>query len=793
MLHDTIYVMKKVNSKQEEKAIINKKVSETKKTKAVSATRSIGIASFFNSLSGVLVLLITALLPVLYFQESFLSLESAKLSFFCIATSLAAIAYLIAFALKKKKVVFVTFDILSCLLLLALVTYIISAFFSQNIFTSVWGRDFAIDSVYSVISYFIYGYLVFLHVVKDKTFVAKIVFALFATSLISSLFHVTLIVLSFFGVSLNVGILQTLLGTWTSLAIYNFIIVCLAFFITIQEKMQKLVKIVAWVVFGLNVFLLLLIAPPFLWVQMSATSLLVVVFYFLTKRKFHFAAIGMLLLGIVTLLSGNYIHSLAVNNTYVVNEKRLGLEETLIVAKKALQNNPIVGVGPAQFENKIPEMFKEALLPNAYWQRDFRYGYSYVTTLPTTVGVVGSLPWFAVPLGILFLLALSYKQKLYSKSYQHTVVFASAIVSLNLFVASLVYIPSSTILVFSSLFIAILLAISYQQELLLSKKIEVSKLASTTVVTNIVTALLAIILVFLVIEGAQKVSAEFIFQKSRLLLVDEITQEDVERSIEYVDRASDMYGVDTYYRSKALLLEKQLEMIVLNGETSETEKISALITEINRLYKASLLFDPNNYYTYVDVGNFYRSLMVLSEDDVANLAYAEAKKSYGIALSLKPDYPPIYLEVAKMEFVRNDFLQVRAALDKMLEIRPDYLQGLVYNIQFEKTRGNNNVAVRLLNNALLYNPYNPEVIILLADEQLNSGSTNVAIKTLNKLDEIGFDSTAVLLEISDILESQSRFKDAQKILQQAIKLNGNNLAIERRLNLLSEQISGTSE
>jgi tetratricopeptide (TPR) repeat protein len=777
--------MKEVNSKVTKKTI-------TKKTRKVASNKNIftNTSASLRTISGILILITASLLPILYFQENILGLQAVKLSFFYITTAFAAIFYLGSFIFEKKKKLLLTFDILSCSLILALITYIIAGFFSQNIFTSFWGRDFSIDSVLSVLFYFMFGYVAFLHCVKQKTYLAKIIFSLLVTSVISSIFHIAIIGLQLFGVNFNIGIAESLVGAWANLAIYNFIIICITLFLVAQQKIQKQVKIAVWLVFALNAISLVLVSPEIIWMQLIVTSFLIIIFFLLTKRKLHFAALGMMILGIGMLLTGNAISSYIASNTYVSSEARLGLQETLVVAQKTLQENPVFGAGPSQFENKLPALFNEVLVTNSYWGTDFRYGYSYLLTLPTTVGIVGTIPWIAIPLGVLFMLILFYVRRLYVNSYQHTVVFCSVLVMLNLYVSLLTYIPSTTILVLNALVLAIVLAFGYQEKLILSKQVDISSNKVSNLSAMAVSVICIVVLVLFFVESTQKTYAEYLFQKSRITLLNDITEKNIVTSAELVNKAANVYSVDTYYRSRALLLERQLELIVLSEDGDRTDEVSAIIGEINSLYTQSLEFDRNNYYTYVDIGNFYRSLMILSEGEVSERSYEEAKKSYSFALSLKPDYPPILLEIAKMEFIRNDVLQVRAILDEMLKTRPDYLNGVIYNIQFERSRGNTTIAKRLLNNAINFNPNNADAIILLADEQLNQGEIDGAIRTLKKLDSIGFDSASVLLEISSILESQSRFDDAIDILEKSQSINGQNEEVQARIISLEKKKSG---
>ena len=67
------------------------------------------------------------------------------------------------------------------------------------------------------------------------------------------------------------------------------------------------------------------------------------------------------------------------------------LRATLGIAKGVLKNDPVLGVGPANFSSAFNQFRDTALNTTSFWQTRFIHGFSFASTIPATLGLLGTV------------------------------------------------------------------------------------------------------------------------------------------------------------------------------------------------------------------------------------------------------------------------------------------------------------------------------------------------------------------------------------------------------------------
>ena len=421
---------------------------------------------FGNIFRYVLVALVF-ILPIFFIPSTTFPLYSAKIS---ILTTflIALIALFLTKTLSTGTISIPKTRILVPLALFPIIT-LISSFFSKNIMGSIVGDVFDIgtsgsfliltllfflvlfavkgerQTVGQTLKYFIYsGIVVILHMLV-RAFLASVLPVALASRIPNFLV----------GGAIDTAILlgTTVLGT-----------LCLLHMTQVGKRMTYIMYATLFismliigavnfspVIYILGIFALIYFVFIFSWSLGGQNSIIV-------GAKNYIPALLILAFSVILIISGGavsrYLSNLLNVNTF---EVRPNVATTFEIVKESIKVNPILGVGPNGFTQMWNLHKPIAVNTTDFWNTNFSFGSSLLTTLLSTVGILGFLSVISfivmyVVLGFRSLFVHSDDGEL---NYGMVTTF---FISLFLWIMTFVYVPGLSILslafIFSALFVS---------------------------------------------------------------------------------------------------------------------------------------------------------------------------------------------------------------------------------------------------------------------------------------------------------------------------------------------------
>ena len=760
--------------KEEEKKTVQKKKSSAK-----------GIN--LEKIPGNLILALVFLLPIFFLPLSVSSLASAKMFLIYILVLIPIIVLL--FTNLKKDKINIPWNLLGLSLVLIPVVYIIAGVFSDNVSISFLGRDLALDSVVAILTFFGLMVVTILTLGKKTHQVLYLYLILFLSSLIIVVFQLLHLLipmiptLGFFGVPIS-----TTLGKWNDLGFFSTLIVMLSAITIDQVKLIKSVKTWLYITFILNLLLVIIVNFTLFWYILGIFAVVYFVYQLFNSDKeegkktksFSKLSIIIFIISVLLLISGGNLEN-KISSFLNINhlEARPSFVGTMSIAGDTLKESPILGSGPATFELQWPKYRPQSILTTTFWNNDFRYGFGFIPSFLTTTGILGILTWL-----FFFVMLIFYSVKAFlnkpKDSNDRFVLFSSFIGTITLWVITIFYLPSATLIALTFLFTGIYIVSLSNLGLLKTKKITAVEEGKGAMIFTLISIALIIFVILVGYKMSTKFVAQVYFQKSVSQLTQPLDGSNIEANIL---RAAKLDPTDTYFKSAAQINAAKLEGLVVaanNGEDISREEARLLVNTVIANYNQAIEYAPGNYNNYLGLANFYRSLVLLGTEGVYDLS----KSSYGRALELKPDNPLIYLEAARLELLNQNNDLAMLTIEKALELKPNYSDAAFFVAQLEINRGRANQALAVLNRVSNTTPNDPTMFFQIGvlshglekfDESVAALERSVGLNS-------GFQNARYFLGLS--YYEVGKVGDAVVQFEILQNLNPNNTEVELILNNL---------
>ena len=530
--------------------------------------------------------------------------------------------------------------------------------------------------------------------------------------------------------------------------------------------LSRLFRIFAYISLAVSLFFLVLVDFSTLWFVLGLFSLIFLVYLISFKRdETHFEprvndeevalesiqksrrvptpSLVVLLVSVVFILAGNNGDdskptlggqiSAAFNISQI--EARPSWQATFDVAKKTLVKDPLFGSGPNRFVNEWLLYKPSGVNSTPFWNTDFNYGIGLIPTFLTTTGILGMLAWV---LFFLFFLSAGFKAILsttVSDAFSQYLITSSFLTALFLWIFSVFYIPSATILAFTFLFTGLFMA-SLAQEKLISMK-TISFIDDPR--AGFVSVLVLILLLVGTVTGGylvvQKYIASVYFQRGAIALNREGS---VDRAEMLIGKAVGFSQSDVYYR--ALTEIGLIRMSNLFSQNADSTSEEAIRSQFQTLLGGALLnarlavgVNPSDYQNFLGLGRVYEAVVPLKIDG----AYENAKGAYEQALSLNPHAPSIYLTMARLETSKGDNAKARENISKALGEKNNYT----------------------------------EAIFLLSQIQVNEGKIKDAISSVEAASVISPNDSTVFFQLGLLQYNEKDWKNAAGAFERAVTLN----------------------
>ncbi|MFC1788035.1 tetratricopeptide repeat protein, partial [Patescibacteria group bacterium] len=480
--------------------------------------------------------------------------------------------------------------------------------------------------------------------------------------------------------------------------------------------------------------------------------------------------------------------------------------ESWSIAKQTLSKvSYLIGSGGGTYQFDYGQFHSKEINSTNFWQVRFDRGSSFFLTLLPTVGLLGTLAWLGLLIGVGVIVIRRLIRSRSFKEWDSIFLFYPAWLALVL--ASFVYNFNLTLLFLVFLFAALLI---YDPTARPWVKSFGTSRASNLMVSFIFVAL-ATGVVTVIFITSQRFMAEAAFAKAvRLDRQDaELTQ-----VIKQLDKASTSNRFnDVYYRnlSQALLLQvaSELQTNQVQQMSPERRKYIQDLTgaSINSTVRATQL-SGHNVLNWLVRGAMYREFLPLIDN-----AGGYAIESFVRATELEPINPDNFVELGKTRMLVAEQLRPLSAAEdpqvklrtntqikehlakaevdflRAIELKPDYASahyqlGLVYD-----ALGRIDEAVGKMESVAQYNPLDVGVAFQLGMLYLRRNAENDLERA-----RLAFEHAIGLVPsysnarwfLASIYEEQDNFDAAIEQVAKVLELNSDNSLAQARLKRLQE-------
>lgn len=349
----------------------------------------------------------------------------------------------------------------------------------------------------------------------------------------------------------------------------------------------------------------------------------------------------------------------------LTNGLRPNLPSSLTVAKGVVLNDGPFGIGAGDYIRSWQLYRPQSVVASPYFAYDFNEGFSTVTTLLTTIGIVGLLAFLMLTLTALYSTWRSYKR--IHEGREHYVTGLLTLVLLYLSVVSWVVPLSFAMLVVWMVVGGLGLAKAQLTEFHPNKKL----------------AYLFVPVAALLIINAgvtvQKARAFLLFGQAQVLAT---TQGPTAEVGNLLTKAESVYKYDGFYRAHVEYIIASERALVSTTTLDQTTLEQTYLTNAQAAVDAGLAavsVNKTNYQNYVSLGRAYELAIPFQKDD----GYKHAKESYEQATKLYPNNPYLYVMLARLEASAGTKEGIRAELTQALKTKNNFADALYLMSQLE--------------------------------------------------------------------------------------------------------------
>ena len=621
----------------------------------------------FLSLARIILYLLIFFLPLFFLPFSAIPLQAGKQILAGILVLLAFLCYLI-YSLSHYQIIYPK----SWLALSVLIFLIITAFstiFSKASWIAFWGNLTQPDSFFAI---FIYSLIFFLSAVlfseKDLT---KIGFCFFGGWLLASVFGIFQVFGKFilpwnFTHQVNFNSIGTPFSWTIFVALGVVLIIALLSSFKFSKKLTTLLG-------GLGILgmgILVMINFKMIWIILALTMFLLTALKFIREEK-----IILPLLVFAFSLVFVFISSNLPNWVILPGEVRPNASHTLSIAKEVWKENQfLLGSGPATFVYDYAHFPPLAVIQSPLWLLRFNQGFSFLFTLPSTLGILGTLSF-------LFLVFCFLYQAFKSKEKEFLVIAAGVVF---LLICLAVYPSFFTQMAF--LFLGLgLLNFSFKQQMkidfypqMIKERVQVLFMFLTI---SIFLAL-SLIGVYLL---SQKCLAFIYYQKGDFveaakldphsdLYLRNLSQD----LISEIKDTSNFFSIQDKINSalNAARRATQINPLDASNWANLANIYENLIPVENAAefaienYRKALEREPKNPQRLVDLARVLIISAKQVQTEEKNKKLNEAKEKLIEATKLKPDYTPAHFLLAQLYFEEGDFQKAKKEIEEVKRLNP---------------------------------------------------------------------------------------------------------------------------
>lgn len=385
-------------------------------------------------------------------------------------------------------------------------------------------------------------------------------------------------------------------------------------------------------------------------------------------------------------------------------------QSTYSIGKEVYSENLFFGSGPGHFSEQWSKYRPSIINQTIVWNTDFNSGIGYVPTSMISTGLFGVLAWLAFFGLFLWTGVRTLLLKPTDDVFGYYLSLASFIAATYTWVLALMGTPNATMIVFAFLLTGLFLASmrvgnSSFKELAISFD-ERPRVGFVIVLTLTVLVLGSVASLFTL---GERYTAATYFQHA---VVVASTENDIDRSLEYINKALVFDEQDRFYRLASNLDVLRLSQIVANNPQPNEEQQAQFQARLARAIDSAsraTQSNPANYQNWLQLGSVYQAIIPLGIEGASE----SAKRAFGEALVRRPNSPRILLSLAQVSAAEGNIEEAKNLTELALRQRPNYSDAIFLLAQLQISEGDIDAAIRSVEAAVVMNPGNPVVLFQL--------------------------------------------------------------------------------
>src|SRR3990167_4538562 len=634
------------------------------------------------------------LLPIFFIPGGTLSLDVAKSAL----VVLGVIAIILAFLWEiwqDGKLSLPWHPFVFTIVLLPLV-YLLSAFLATPSSLSLLGYSFEVGTF----GFILLGSLILMLAAMVFSDTTRSLQALAAFLISISVVALFVAIKVFFGGDLLVlgnffGNMGNPIGNWTDLAVSFGLLSVFAALSLGMIPMKLSLRLLVYGVFALGATLLVIINfYTALILTLGASIFLFFYFWKIEKHFFNTAATPLFasknfllkpvflpaVLGIVSLvfLVNPTIPGTqgtlgdAVSSTFKIEniDVRPSLSATLGISKEVLSQGGLLGSGPNTFGRDWLIYKPVDVNTTPFWAVAFPFGVGFIPTQVASIGMLGTALWL-IFFVFLVLLGIKLLNRVPESRAERFTLVSVLLITFFLWVASFLYAPSATMLMFAFVFSGLFVSVSRGSGIIPSRLFSLKESSQNRFISLVLMAAITLGVVFLGWVGFGRTVSALHFKKA--VDLSNIAGTSLAEIEEKLNKAVKSSKFDTYYIALSRINFAKAQ-VAANATAGTPEENKAAFEEALRksieAAKLAVSINPAGYQNWVSLGTIYSALVpaplsVVGSYENAFFAYSEASKR-------NPNNPELPLFLARLEFNKNNIDAARSFIRRSIALKEDY-------------------------------------------------------------------------------------------------------------------------
>lgn len=684
-----------------------------------------------------------ALLPFVFLPVSVGGILALKGAVFYTGTFLAVSAWFVGQFIAGS----ITVPKSKTLLILAgwVVLSFIAALFSKNVSVSLWGRGFALDSFVTVLTLGLFAFIISLASMEQGR-LAKVFLAGFLGSVAAVFLQVVLylsqnfsFVAKYFGHVANQG---TLVGSWIDFGYFVAYTFVLALLMCEVFRPKKFIKAISLGALVLTLIVMAFLNIGIVWVFATVAALIVFVYKSSVERSdikalkkaqmdlqedsgknavFPFFAFGSLLVGLFFFLSSASVgYSLARSAGLIFNDVRPSFVSTMQVDRSALYVNPAFGIGPGRFGNAWNMYHPAAINQTTVWNNQFETGYSYVSSMLATNGI---LPTLAVLALFVFVIIQGFKAFALAlpDKFSRFISVTSLVVVIAFFLLLLTATPGMAIIITSFLFIGILAGIpslSDKKHVITFNYLKDPRTSFFAILVLVVAIMTSFSAVYF---SVNKFAGTVYYNRA-------FFAKDAPSAVSKVEKAIALSPNDIYLQARTNLFVSEFTTEA-RKEAPDKTALQSYFSLAEQSAQGAVAWDSTDSGNWLALSQVYQLVISKEKPETAQNALQAAQQ----AVKYSPKNPLPLLSLAQISIATGDTDKAYGYIADAIALKANYLDAYVLKAQLKQVAGDTNGARDALLAYIQVEPFDPSGYIVLGNFYAGNKDTARAIEAFTQV------------------------------------------------------------